>query len=203
MVDYSKIIQANSGHWSKCEITPSRLREVMEVAARLVEEDAKFRYQAVETATGVRWYAVAVIHEREASQSWKTQLGQGDPLHEVSRNVPRGRGPFLDHDGDGPGHDAWHRSALDALIDCPPFASRWKDWTPGGTLTLLELYNGIGYELYHHESSPYVWASTTQQQRGKYTGDGDYDASAWDNQLGCAAMLKGMIQLDKSIVFDE
>jgi lysozyme family protein len=35
-----------------------------------------------------------VIHEREASQSWKANLAQGDPWNAVSIHIPRGRGPF-------------------------------------------------------------------------------------------------------------
>jgi hypothetical protein len=51
------------------------------------------------------------------------QFGQRDHLNEVSTHFPRGRGPFLDHSGDGPGHDAFHGGAVDALTDCPPHAA--------------------------------------------------------------------------------
>jgi hypothetical protein len=37
--------------------------------------------------------------------------------------------------------------------------------------------------------------------RGKYVGDGEYSAHAWDTQLGCAAMIKQMMALDPSITF--
>jgi lysozyme family protein len=46
-------------------------------------------------------FVVAVIHEREAGVRWDRQIGQRDHLNEVSTPVPRGRGPFLDHSGDG------------------------------------------------------------------------------------------------------
>lgn len=193
---------ANAKRWAVAKITPSRLTEVKIVAHKLTLPDAKSRYQAIEAATGVPWFVVAVIHEREAGGRWDRQLGQGDPLGpHASTHVPRGRGPFLTHPGDVPGNDAFHRGAIDALTNCAPYAARWKDWTAGGALTLLETYNGTGYEDYHHECSPYDWGATDQEEEGKYTGDGKYSANVWDTQVGCAAMLKGMMALDPSIKF--
>lgn len=194
---------ANAALWKVAKIVPSRQAEVNHVAARLCAEEAKSRYQAIEAATGVPWFVIAVIHEREASQNFNCQLGQGDPLNEVSRHVPRGMGPYLNHPNDTPGHDAFYRCAVDVLNNSAPFAARWKDWTAGGALTLLVMYNGTGYFDYHHEASPYDWGATDQEQRGKYAGDGQYSATAWDTQLGCAAMLKGMMEIDPSIKFAE
>jgi lysozyme family protein len=193
----------NAARWQTCQITPSRLAEVHAVSLRLTAPAAKTRYQAVEKATGVPWFIVAVIHEREASQSWNAQLGQGDPLAHASIHVPKGRGPFLFHAGDIPGNDAWHRAAVDALMNCPPQAGHWKDWTVGGSLTILVLYNGTGTEDYHNEPSPYDWGATNIEQRGKYVQDGIFSASVWDVQIGCAAMLKAMMALDTSIKFAE
>lgn len=201
MVDLVKLKAANLARWQTCQITPKRQAEVSAVASRLAAPAAKARYQAIEKATGVPWAVVAVIHEREANQNWNAQLGQGDPLNQVSRHVPRGRGPFLFHPGDVPGNDAFQRGAVDALMNCPPQAGHWTDWTIGGALTLLILYNGVGYEAYHAEPSPYDWGATSIEQRGKYTGDGSFDASVWDVQIGCAAMLKGMMAIDPSIQF--
>ena len=193
MTDIVALKSANAKRWANAKLT----RNLTSVAKSLVA--AKPRYQAVETKTGVPWFVIAVIHEREASGRWDCQLGQGDPLHLISRHVPRGRGPFLDHPGDVPGNDAWHRAAVDALTNCPPYAARWKDWSIGGVLTLLELYNGTGYDDYHHECSPYDWGATTAEEEGKYTGDGQFSADVWDSQVGCAAMLKQMAIDDPTI----
>lgn len=192
---------ANEQRWAKCQITPSRHAEVHSVAARLCTPFAKSRYQAVQNATFVPWFVVAVIHEREASQSWNAQLGQGDPLNHVSIHVPKGRGPFLFHPGDVPGNDAWHRAAVDALKNCPPQAAHWRDWTAGGALTLLVTYNGTGTEQYHNEPSPYDWGATNIEKFGKYVRDGVFDPSVWDTQVGCAAMLKEMMTIDPTIKF--
>jgi lysozyme family protein len=199
MTDISVIKAANAARWKICNILPNRVNTVNIVAGRLIAPNAKVRYQEIEKATKVPWFIVAVIHEREADQNWNCQLGQGDPLNQVSRHVPKGRGPFLNHPTDPPLQDAFYRGAVDALNNCPPYAGKWTDWTAGGALTILELYNGVGYETYHHECSPYIWGATNQEERGKYVGDGKYDPSVLDSQIGCAAMLKAMMVLDTSI----
>jgi hypothetical protein len=77
----------------------------------------------------------AVVHERESSQNWNGSLAQGDPWNLVSTHVPAGRGPFK----------SWEDAAVDALVNCHPFAARNMDWSIGGTLTMLEQHNGLGY----------------------------------------------------------
>jgi lysozyme family protein len=83
----------------------------------------------------VRCFVVAVIHEREAGGRWDRPLGQADHLNEVSTHFPRGSGPFLDHPGNGPGHNAFHEGAVDALTNCPMYAVPWK-LTVSGTQNL-------------------------------------------------------------------
>lgn len=203
MTNIPALITKYGALWEKTEITPNRLAEVNVVARRLVAPKAKARYQVISATTGVPWWVIAIIHERESGQDFGTQLGQGDPLGKISRHVPRGRGPFFNHADDPPGQDAFYRAAVDALQNCPPYTARWKDWSPGGTLVAFMLYNGSGYEDFHHEVSPYDFGATNQEQRGKYTGDGVYSATAWDTQVGCAAMLKAMMTMDPEIVFPQ
>jgi lysozyme family protein len=189
--------------WPIAQIVPARKTEVYAVAKRLIEPAAKARYQAISGTTAVPWQVIAVIHEREADQDFDCQLGQGDPLDEVSRHIPRGRGPFFNHPSDPPGQDAFYRAAVDALQNCPPYAARWTNWTAPGACTLLIDYNGDGYERYHNEVSPYIWGATTVEEEGKYVSDGHWSAGVWDTQIGCAAMLKAMMDLDPSIKFAE
>jgi lysozyme family protein len=191
MTNIPFLISANQKRWGICEITPKSHAEVNNTARRLVAPYAKDQYVAIEAATKVPWWAIAVIHEREAGQAWWANIAQGDHWNRVSTHVPRGRGPFK----------SFFDAAVDALMVCPPHAGKWQDWTAGGALTILELYNGSGYEDFHHEASPYIWGATNQQEWGKYVSDGAYDAHAWDTQLGCAAMIKGMMELDTSIKF--
>jgi lysozyme family protein len=201
MINIQALTAQNAALWEKACILPGREEEVSGVAQRLVRVSAKERYVFIANATGVPWWVIAVIHERESAQNFTRQLAQGDPLNQISRHVPRGRGPFFNHPRDPPGQDAFYRAALDALVACPPYAARWKDWTAGGALTLLLLYNGTGYEQYHHEVSPYDWGATDQEQRGKYTADDDFDPAIMDTQIGCAAMLKAMAAIDPDVRF--
>jgi len=184
MPDISNLIAANAKRWEAAAST----RDASPVAGRLV--GSKARYQTVASRTGVPWFIIAVIHEREASQDWLGSLAQGDPWNKVSVHVPVGRGPF----------QSWEDAAVDALVDCAPHAARWKDWSAGGALTLLEQYNGLGYAN-RGVPSPYVWAGTDQYRSGKYVRDGVYDPIVVDRQLGCAGLLKAMMALDPSVTF--
>jgi lysozyme family protein len=188
MVDITQLKKTNGARWKAAQITASLVPVIDKVAARLVVATAKTRYQNVATTTKVPWFIIAVIHEREASQSWKANLAQGDPWNKPSIHVPKGRGPF----------SSWEEAAVDALKNCEPYAAEWKDWTAGGALTLLEEYNGLGYAV-RGRPSPYVWASTDQYTKGKYVADGHYDPNAVDHQLGCAALLIRMKTMDASI----
>jgi len=168
--------------WDHTQIRPSKLSAFKAVAKRLVA--AKARYRAVEAKTGVPWYMIAVIHEREASQNWHTQLAQGDPLNRKSTHVPKGEGPYA----------SWEEGAIFAL-------KRFKnviDWRLEKILYHVEAYNGWGY-YNHGVPSAYVWAGTTVYSSGKYVSDGVWSPTAVDQQLGCAGLIKCMMELDPSI----
>lgn len=180
------LVAANSKRWASAKLT--RSSEFAPVAKRLVA--AKLRYQAITLKTGVPWFVIAVIHEREASQRFDRSIAQGDPWNRVSVNVPKGRGPF----------QSFEDAAYDALVNCAPYAAKWKDWTPGGTMALLEQYNGLGYAA-KGLPSPYVWSGTDQYQRGKYIRDHVYDPKVIDTQLGCAGLILAMQKLDATIAF--
>jgi lysozyme family protein len=201
MTDPTALKAANAKRWSNAKLT----RNFSSVAAHLVAPSAKARYQAVEKFTGVPWYFIAVAHEREASQNWNTQLGQGDPLDRVSVHVPAGRGPFK----------TWEGGAIDALVNCRPYAARNKDWSIGALLTMLEQYNGLGYASgpvtkkngviiaqYPPQASPYMWSGTDQYKSGKYVADHVFSPTVIDAQLGCAGLLIGMAAIDRTISFD-
>ena len=198
MANLLAITSANSKRWNIARLT--RGPEFVPVAKRLAAPSAKARYQKISEATGVPWFIIAVIHERESSQRWDRQLAQGDPLGQVSTHVPKGRGPFFNHPSDPPLQDAFYRAALDALIDCAPYAAKWKDWSPGGAMTLLEQYNGLGYAE-RGLPSPYIWSGTDQYRSGKYVADHVFDPKVVDSQLGCAGLILAMIQIDPTITF--
>lgn len=186
MVDLDALTRANAGRWLNAK--PTRKAEATNTALRLYK--AKARYQAVERETGVPWLAIAVIHERESSQDWRGSLAQGDPWNRVSVHVPAGRGPFA----------SWEAAAIDALVKCPPYLARHRDWSIAAALTALETYNGIGYAA-RGLPSPYLWSGTNQYRAGKYVRDGVYDPGKVDPQLGCAALMVALMELDPEISF--
>ncbi len=190
-MDLQTLKTINLHCWNVMKISPHYEALFNHVARQLVA--SKTRYQAVSAETAVPWAFIAVVHEREASQSWAANLAQGDPWDKISVHVPRGRGPF----------PSWKDAAIDALEQCAPYAARNTDWTIGGTLVMLEEYNGLGYEQHHHIASPYLWAGTDQYVKGKYVADGHFDPEAVDHQLGCAGLLKAMIEIDPSITFTD
>lgn len=170
--------------WDAMKIRESAEKDVADFCHRAIL--GKQRYQKVEDKTGVPWWMVAIIAERESGQDWTRSLAQGDRWNRRSVNVPKGRGPF----------QSWEAAALDALhIDNLDLVT---DWRLEKSLYYFEKFNGFGY---HNKGlpSPYIWGGTTVQQAGKYTSDGRFNPRSWDNQLGCAAMLRGLMDRDQTI----
>lgn len=184
MVDMAGLKAKNEARWASA--TPTR--NFIAVAKSLVAAPAKAQYVATQNYTGVPWFIIAVIHERESEQRWTASLAQGDPWNAVSVHEPRGRGPF----------HSWIAAAIDALINCSPYAANNKDWSIGGTLTLLEEYNGLGYAG-KGLPSPYVWSGTDQYASGKFIADHVFRADVVDVQLGCAGLLMAMNRLDPEV----
>ena len=153
---------------------------------RVSDKIAKYKavYQKVEKDTGVPWQMVGVIHLREAGEQdigrFKGVLHNGEMIvgtGKKTRLVPARRGPFAD----------WHSAALDALR--MQGFDKIKSWPVERMLWALEPFNGYGYRN-KGLRSPYIWASTNHQQRGKYVADDVFDSSVMDSQVGCAALLK-------------
>lgn len=186
MTDLVALKVANEKRWVKAKLT--RGPEFIPVAKRLFA--AKARYKTVETLTGVPWFFIACAHQRESSQDFSRSLAQGDPWNARSVHVPAGRGPFK----------SWEDAAVDALVACAPYAAKNTDWSAGGTMTMLERYNGLGYAN-KGIPSPYVWSGTDQYVKGKYVADGKFDANTVDKQLGCAGLILALMQLDPTITF--
>lgn len=170
--------------WDAMVVNPSAAPTVRRTAQKLV--DAKDRYQRVAEETGVPWYMIAVIHQRESDQDWRTSLAQGDRWDRVSTHVPRGRGPFR----------SWEEAAVDALhydgLD------KVRDWRLEKIAYYLERYNGTGYEK-HGVPSPYLWSKSNQYSHGKYVADGTWSPTAVDQQIGCMPLLKSMMIIDPTI----
>lgn len=174
-------------------IDPRRLNEFQTVSDFAVAH--KTTYKAIEAATGVPWYMIAVIHRRE-NISFKSYLGNGQSLLKRTTIEPKNRGPFKKSGVSW--EQAFFNGAVDALQQ--EGYTNIKDWRLEKILFYLEKYNGIGY-FYHGVPSSYIWSGTNIQMKGKYVKDGVFDRRVWDVQLGCAPMLYMISQLDDSVKF--
>lgn len=186
MVDINFLKHTTRIWWDRAK----RTRDFNPVAVRLLT--LKPRYQEIEKQTGVPWFVVAVIHNRESGARFDRNLANGQPLNMVTTLVPRGRGPFK----------TFEDSAVDALLNCHPFLGKHDDWSLTGTLTAIERYNGLGYARLG-VPSPYIWAGTSVYKAGKYVGDGKYDPTHVDKQLGCAGLIMALHDIDPTVIFSD
>lgn len=183
-------------------IRPER-RAALEHTARTILR-GKSRYLVVERTTGVPWFCIGLIHDREADCNFACHLHNGDNgapdamgrLTRRTTHVTAGRPlsapPWT-----------WEQSAKDALaVDG---LDRITDWSIERILYMNEKFNGGGY-VGHNVNSPYIWGGSNHygdrsdpEQHGKYTSDGVYNPNFIDTQLGCAPMLAVMMEMDPSI----
>lgn len=165
------------------ELRPEHADEV----DRLVDQVAAGmpRYRAVAAETGVGWHVIAALHLLEAGLDWRAHLHNGDPLTRRTRRVPEGR-PSA-----GSPPFTWEESAADALH--LHSLHRWTDWSVGGTLYVLERFNGWGYRRRRpHVLSPYLWSFSRHYTTGKFVADGRFDPRATSQQCGAAVLLRAL-----------
>lgn len=165
-------LEQSIGEQLKRAVVRPEYQGAIDRAARLIAAN-KGRYRAIQKATGVPWAWIGAVHMRESSCNFDGVLHNGEKIigtGEVTSLVPSGRGPF----------DTWEEAAIDALK--LKGLEKVKDWSPERVAYEAERFNGFGYRGRH--ASPYVWSGTNLYNRGKYTSDGNYDASHKDAQLG-------------------
>lgn len=183
--DISNLQRLNASRWAAAKVT--RASEYVLPVQRALA--ARPRYEAIQAATGVSWLFIATAHYRECSQNFSLSLAQGDPWDQVSRHVPAGRGPFK----------SFEDCAVDALVNCPPYAARNKNWTLPYFLTIEEGYNGLKY-AYANRPSPYIWAGTNQYVNGKVLVDHGPIENVVDKQLGVAGFILSLAEKDSTIL---
>ena len=171
--------------FNTCDIRSDRAQEVEPLVGKLGAK--RRRYARLETALGIPWFFVGVVHCMESSLNFSRHLHNGDPLTARTVQVPAGRPPT----GDPP--FTWEESAADALI--LQKLDQWNDWSVPGLLYKLEEYNGFGYRLRHPEVlSPYLWSYSNHYTSGKYVGDGTFSPTGVSRQCGAAVLLRRMAE---------
>ena len=198
--------------WLWSQLAPGGPKQAEADRAAQVALDNKGRYQSVADATKAPWFFIAAIHYREASQSWRGCLHNGDPWNQVTVHVPAGRGPW----------NSWEEAAVDAL-QYEGYANL-HDWTCGDVFRRLEFYNGRGYRIggvknfvchkhgnrvgtfdgiYHgsmqdttpRNASPYVYSGTPYYAKGVSIEDHSFYPDAVDGNVGVMLFLKTLESL--------
>lgn len=165
-------------------------QEVDRIARRLIKGDAVAQYAAVQRALGIPIAVQAAICERESGADFSKSPAQGDAWNRVSRNVPRGKGPY----------DSWYASAIDAWHNIDHLDDNSAPWSKPYAMWKFEGFNGFGYRS-HGIRSPYNLGGTNLQQPGKYTSDGHFDPNTMDTQIGTVPVMLRMIELMPSLDF--
>lgn len=167
-------------------VRPECREMVDKTAAKLL--GYKSRYEAVTAQNGVPVVFIAPSFEREASSNFSKNPAQGWPLTSISRLVPQ-NGPF--RTWFDAAIAAYHLNGLDQVGA--------GNWTWELICFYGEIFNGMGYRDYHHMHTPYLWGGTNIQTVGKYVGDGEFDATHMDAQLGIIPVARRMVELDASL----
>lgn len=179
--------------WARAKLLDSKRPAALTIARKISDAAHRTAFQAVQTLTGVPWYVVGCLLERESSGDLSTYLGNGEKLSQVTTLVPAGRGPFT-------GPTAFLDGAVDALKH--EGMTGITDWSAERILYWSERFNGQGY--FGRGNSPYIWSWTDQYSGGKFIGEtpggkAHYDPNHWDVQPGVAALLKALVEINPEI----
>ena len=180
MPAYSTTANGYNNLWNKATLQSDDLQRLASTSKTIIKNRARYEAAGQRISHLELWPLIAALHWRESSGNFNTQLAQGDPLNRVSTHVPAGMGPYA----------TWEDGAEAALR-----LKGWQsinEWPISRQLYEAERYNGFGY-FSRGVNSPYVWAATSLQQAGKYVADGVWSSTAWDSQLGVAAILKDLL----------
>jgi len=191
------LLAENTRRWKTMVVKPEARRQALHFAARALVYKDKYVDLVAQIKRiynlDIPWWFVPLVHERECTRgvdNWSCNIAQGTPFSQHSRIKPY-NGPF----------SSWRVAAIQALVNEAPKAARNTNWSGGGTMTIGEQYNGLGYARMG-KPSPYIWSGTQHYVSGKYVRDGKYSAKCVDTQLGMAVALKALMELDPTIQLD-
>ncbi len=187
-------LQAEYESWvAHCKPRPECEHEIDQVARRLLRPEAMTHFNAVFTRLQIPQVVQATICEREDGCDFTKNPAQGDPWNQVSRHVPRGRGPFTSWDAAAT--DAWTVCDRLNVLSVPAWSLAYSCWK-------WEYYNGGGYRA-HGVRTPYVLGGSNLQQKGKYVSDGEFDRTHMDTQIGCLPIAMRMIELSPDLALGD
>jgi uncharacterized protein (TIGR02594 family) len=166
--------------WNRATINADKNTSAIKNCKLLLK--AKDTYKKAEAVTGVPWWFTGILNGMESDFDMSTWLANGDPLSAPTVQVPKG----LKCNG------SWLDGAIVSLKHEGYIGN--KDWSILHCLYLFESWNGWGYAN-HGVPSSYVWSSTSEQKPGRFIADHVWSDTAISKRVGCAAMLKILIEL--------
>ncbi|MBC7790873.1 MAG: hypothetical protein H7Z74_13070 [Anaerolineae bacterium] len=168
-------------YFDTAEIPAGESKKVAAALGRALHNRA--RYESVARLIGVPWVLLAALHEREATGNMSRHPANGDKLDRRTVHVPKGLPKRIDppftYENCAEEEYAELRKPKDGI-----WTEEWLAWS-------AEHFNGMGYAM-ANRPSPYLVASTTLEESGKYTSDGHFDESHLDGQVGCIALWIAM-----------
>lgn len=184
---YSALKVENAALLAGAHILPAIRPVALATAKRLLTSRA--RYESIQSLTSVKVVPCSCIHERECDGDFRCALCNGERIIGTNRRttlVPRGHGPYATFEAGAV--DAFAIDGLDKVSRDP------EGWTQERAVYEWEAFNGFGPRA-HGRHTGYVWAGTNVYDGGKYVSDGVWNPNAWDQQLGCVAVMLAMVEL--------
>lgn len=135
------------------------------------------RYGDASVATAVPSSFIGTLDLRESDCDPRAGLGQGDPWSQVSRNVPRGKGPWR----------SWTEAAI-FYIHYDHLDDTTQPWSMAYACWKGEAWNGFGPRN-HGIFTGYLWGGSNHYRCGKYVSDGVWDGNHVDTQLGIIPVI--------------
>lgn len=191
MPTYQATAKGYANLWGRAKLRASVSAAAKNTAEGIISNRDKYESVAKRIGHPQLWPLIGALHDRESSGDFDCVLHNGEEIIGKGRRtrlVPAGRGPF----------STWGNAAVDALTMPGKTWDKIKDWPISRWLYEAEKFNGFGY-FGRGVNSPYVWAGTSLQERGKYVADGVWNSSTWDSQLGVAAVLKAIFAIQPDL----
>lgn len=183
--------------FSTMVIKPDWEEKLIAAAKAIAAKQGNYELTVEKMDSKMPWYFLGIVHNMECSLRFDRHLHNGDTLKYRTTHVPAGR-PVKNPMNGFPAGYTWIESAIDAM-QFIGFANM-ESWSLKEMLYRFEMYNGFGYEKYHNEYSPYLWAGTQFYSSGKYTRDGRFDPNLISEQVGAAPLLRYLTDKTLGIV---
>jgi len=118
MTDLNALKQANATRWANAKLT----RNFASVASHLVSPNAKGRYQTVSAKTACPGSSSPSFMSGNRLRTGPDRWPKVTPGIRVSTHVPKDERPV----------PIVEEAAIDALVNCAPYAARNKHWSIAG-----------------------------------------------------------------------